>query len=431
MVSTLSEAEEVPTRGYSHYVLAVLTVMYTFNYLDRYVLTILVVPIQEELGLSDTMMGFLLGPAFAFVYTGLGIPVAYLADRYSRRTILAISLTLWSAMTAASGLARTATQLAVTRVGVGIGEAGGSAPAHSMISDYFPAERRAFAFGIFQQGVYVGQMLGLAVGGILVEWIGWRETFFAVGLPGIGVAIILHRTVRDPERGRFDPKPIVDESEPAPGIREVFRTLWRRPSFRALMVGGGIASFAGTGFGFWLPVLFERVHEMSRMEVGLIFGPVMALSGSAGAILAGLLTDRLGKRDERFLMWIPAASVFLSLPFLLGVCLWPTSFGAIVCAVPSGILGGGWAPAVYAAAQSLAPPRMRALAASLMILSITLVGMGAGPQAVGVLNDVLSSRFGEDAVRYSMSIVLVTSLVGSLALLLGARHLKDDLRAGQ
>ena len=169
---------------------------------------------------------------------------------------------------------------------------------------------------------------------------------------------------------------------------------------------------------------------MSRMEVGLIFGPVMAVSGSAGAILAGLLTDRLSKKDKRFLMWIPAASVFLSLPFLLGVCLWPTSLGAIICAVPSGILGGGWAPAVYAAAQTLAPPRMRTLAASLMILSITLIGMGAGPQVVGVLNDVLSSRFGEDAVRYSMSIVLATSLLGSLALLLGARHLKDDLRVG-
>ena len=426
----MPQEEIVPTRGYSHYVLAILTVMYTFNYLDRYVLTILVVPIQQELHLSDTMMGFLLGPAFALVYTGLGIPVAYLADRYSRRTIIAVSLALWSAMTAASGLARTATQLAITRVGVGIGEAGGSAPAHSMISDYFPLERRAFAFGIFQQGVYIGQMLGLAVGGILVEWIGWRETFFAVGLPGLGVAVILHWTVKDPKRGSFDPKPVVAQSEPAAGIREVFRTLWRRPSFRALMVGGGIASFAGTGFGFWLPVLFERVHDMSRMEVGLIFGPVMAVSGSAGAIMAGLITDRLGKRDQRFLMWIPAASVFLSLPFLLGVCLWPTSFGAIVFAIPSGILGGGWAPAIYAAAQTLAPPRMRALAASLMILSITLVGMGAGPQVVGILNDVLASRFGDDAVRYSMAIVLATSVVGSLVLLLGARHLREDLRVG-
>ena len=424
----MAREEVIPTRGYSHYVLAVLTVMYTFNFLDRYVLTILLVPIQQELHLSDTMMGFLLGPAFAFVYTGLGIPIAYLADRYSRRTILAVSLTLWSAMTAASGLARTATELAVTRVGVGIGEAGGSAPAHSMISDYFPLERRAFAFGIFQQGVYVGQMLGLAVGGILVDWIGWRETFFAVGLPGIAVAVVLQLTVKNPKRGGFDPKPVEVASEPAPRIREVFRTLWRLPSFRALMFGGGIASFAGTGFGFWLPVLFERVHDMSRMEVGLIFGPVLAISAPAGAILAGLLTDRLSKRDRRFLMWIPAASVLLSLPFLLGVCLWPTSFGAIACAVPSGILGGGWAPAVYAATQTLAPPRMRALAASLMILSITLLGMGAGPQVVGILNDVLASRFGEDAVRYSMSIVLGTSVVGALFLLLGARHLKDDLR---
>jgi MFS family permease len=430
---------ELPSRGYSYYVLTVLTVMYTFNYLDRYVLTILVVPIKQDLGLSDTMMGFLLGPAFALFYTALGIPIARLADRRSRRVILSLSFVVWSAMTAAAGLARSATMLAATRIGVGIGEAGGTAPAHSLISDYFPPERRALAFGVFQQGVYLGQLLGLAVGGVLVGTIGWRQTFYVVGLPGVVLAAVLYATVREPRRGAFDkpaPMPSQGSAEPSPtssdgaetpSLLATFRHLWQRPSFRALIVGTAIASFAGTGFGFWVPVLLERVHGMTRMDIGFQFGPVAAISGSLGALLAGILTDRLSRRDPRWLMWIPAASVMSSLPFLIGICLWPNATGAILCAIPAGILGGGWAPAAYAAAQSIAPAQMRALAASITILGITLFGMGAGPQAIGILNDLLAPSFGADAVRYSMVGVLCTSIVGALALAWGATRISGDL----
>ena len=418
------ETKDLPSRGYSHYVLVVLTLMYTFNYLDRYVLTILVVPIQAELGLSDTVMGFLLGPAFAIFYTGLGIPIARLADRRSRRLILSLSFVAWSAMTALAGFARTGFQLAATRVGVGIGEAGGTAPAHSLISDYFPPERRAFAFGVFQQGVYIGQMLGLMVGALLVGEVGWRMTFVIVGLPGLALALLLYATVRDPVRGAFDPAPSAPAETPA--MREVFAHLWRLPTFRLLMLGAGIASFGGTGFGFWLPVLFERAHGMTPLQVGMQLGPVMAVSGSVGALFAGWLTDRLGQRDRRWLMRIPTASVLACLPFLIGVCVWPTASGALLCAIPSGLLGGGWAPAAYAAAQALAPLRMRALGASLVILCITLFGMGAGPQAVGILNDALAPALGEEAVRYSMVIVIGTTAIGALLLYLGSRTFVRD-----
>ncbi|MFP6639792.1 MAG: MFS transporter [Myxococcota bacterium] len=414
-----------PSRGYSRYVLGVLTVMYTFNYLDRYVLTILVVPIQKELHLSDTTMGFLLGPAFALFYTLLGIPIARLADRRSRRLILTLALLMWSAMTALAGLARTGFELAVTRIGVGIGEAGGTAPAHSLISDYFPPERRALGFGVLQQGVYIGQLLGLVVGGVLVGVVGWRWTFVAVGAPGVLVAAVLYFTVRDPERGTFVTP--VPEAATSPRLGEVFRYLWQRRSFRALLIGCGVASFAGTGFGFWLPVLFGRVHGMSQMEVGLIFGPVTAFSAAAGSILAGVVTDRLSARDIRWRIRIPALSVILSLPFLIGVCVYPSSLGAILCAIPAGILGGGWAPAAYSAVQGLAPARMRAMAAALLILSITFLGMGAGPQAVGILNDLLADRFGTDAVRYSMVIVISISALGSLLLFRGSRFYVADV----
>jgi MFS family permease len=333
-------------------------------------------------------------------------------------------------MTAAAGFARSGAMLAATRIGVGIGEAGGTAPSHSMISDYFPPERRALAFGVLQQGVYLGQMLGLAVGGVLVGTIGWRQTFFVVGLPGVVLSLILYATVRDPRRGQFDPQPAAPEAGPRelPSMRETFGYLWRRPSFRALIVGTGIASFAGTGFGFWVPVLLERVHGMTRMEIGFQFGPVAAISGSLGALLAGYLTDRLGRLDRRWLMRIPAASVLFSLPFLVAMCLLPSATGAILCAIPAGLIGGGWAPAAYAAAQTIAPPHMRALAASITILGITLFGMGAGPQAIGILNDVLAPRFGDDAVRYSMTLVLLSCIFGVIALAWGSTHILDDLR---
>lgn len=424
--------QDVQSTGYRSYVLAVLTVMYTFNYLDRYVLTILVVPIKEELGLSDTMMGFLLGPAFALFYTALGIPIARLADRRSRTMILSISFVVWSLMTAAAGLARSATFLVATRIGVGIGEAGGTAPAHSLISDYFPIERRAFAFGVFQQGVYLGQLLGLAIGGLLVGMIGWRQTFFVVGLPGIALAFILYFTVREPRRGTATIAALEEPNATAtPSMIETFRHLWQRPSFRALILGTAIASFAGTGFGFWVPVLLERVHGLSQMEIGFQFGPIAAISGSLGALLAGTLTDRLSRRDRRWLMWIPAGSVAFSLPFLIGICLWPNSTGAILCAIPAGLLGGGWAPAAYAAAQTIAPANMRAVAASITILGITLFGMGAGPQVIGILNDLFTPRFGDDAVRYSMVAVLMTCLLGALLLVWGATRILRDLPSEQ
>lgn len=414
--------------GYTRFVLGVLTVMYTFNYLDRYVLTILVGHIKADLELSDTMMGFLLGPAFALFYTLLGIPIARLADRHSRRLILSASFVLWSLMTAAGGLARTGLQLGVTRIGVGIGEAGGAAPAHSLISDYFPPERRALAFGVFQQGVYLGQLLGLAIGGLLVDAIGWRMTFVAVGLPGVFAAWVLYATVDEPLRGRFDPpRPAATEGEPS--IWLVFRRLWRIRSYRGLALGAGIASFAGTGFGFWVPALLARVHGLSPTEIGFVFGPISAVSASAGALLAGVVTDRLGRRDVRWLMWIPALSVLGSLPFLVGICVWPTAFGAIALAVPSGLLGGGWAPAVYAAVQRLAPPQMRALAASLTILFMTLLGMGLGPQVIGILNDWLEPRFGLDAVRWSMVSVLATSLIGAVLLAASGSRIRADLDA--
>lgn len=413
-----------PSSAYRGYVLGVLVVMYVFNFMDRYVLTQMVGPIKADLGVSDSMMGFLIGPAFALFYTICGIPIARWADVASRRSIIALGFVVWSLFTAASGLARSATQLAATRICVGVGEAAGGAPAHSLISDYFPPERRATALAIFSAGVPVGSMLGLVVGGFLVEAIGWRQTLIAVGLPGIAVALLLRFTVREPRRGVFDPAPEPDAERA--GVLLVLRTLLRKPTFWTIGLGAGIASFGGTGFGFWMPAFLERVHDMSRVEIGLRFGIISNAANVVGVIVAARIVDTLGSRDLRWYPYVGAASVLTLLPILGTLLLWPDGRQAIWMMIPAGMLGGVWAPLSYSMAQNLAPPQMRATAAALVILFITFLGTGLGPWAVGYLNDVLEPRYGQLAIRWSLLSVLSTCSVGALLFALGARTIRRD-----
>lgn len=409
------------------WVLGILLLTYTLNYLDRYLLTILVQPIKEELHVSDSVMGFLIGPAFALFYTAVGIPIARLADRTNRRSVIAAGFAIWSLFTAVSGLARSWIELSIVRVMVGVGEAAGGAPSHSLLSDTFPPERRAFALSIFQMGVYLGQMLGLAVGGLLVAPLGWRWTFVVVGLPGVLFALLLRLTVEEPERGRFDPPS--PRPTAAPGLREVASTLWSLRTFRLVAVGTGLASFAGTGYGFWVPTLFIRVHDMSFAEIGVSFGLISGVSALAGTALAGRLGVVLGARDVRWLLWLPALGVGLSLPFLLGVSLLPDPWVAIACAVPAGLAGAGWAPLSYTVVQNLVPASMRAVAASVLIFFITLLGMGAGPWAVGALSDVFAESYGEASLRVALVTVLATSAIGAVAIAWGARTIRDEAAA--
>jgi MFS family permease len=407
-------------------VLAVLTAMYAFNYLDRYVLAMLIQPIKEELGVSDTMLGFLTGPAFAVLYASCGIPIARLADRTSRRAILALSFAAWSACTALSGLARSTAELALARVGVGIGEAGGTAPAHSLLSDYFAPAARARALAIFQMGVYLGQFMGIYAGGLLAVEIGWRKTFMAAGLPGIALSLLLYASVREPPRGAAD---AARSAVPTLPLGDSLRALWRLRSLRWLILGGGIASFAGTGFGAWVPTLFVRVHDMSLADVGRTYAWFNIPAALVGTLGAGWLADRLSQRDPRWLLRVPVLSLLFSLPFLLGIALLPDARTALLCAIPAGLLGAGWAPPVYGAAQNLVPAPLRALAASLLVLSLTLLGQGAGPQIVGLLNDAFAPRFAEEAIRYSLALVLATSLVGAVMIQRAARHFAREIAA--
>jgi predicted MFS family arabinose efflux permease len=257
--------------------------------------------------------------------------------------------------------------------------------------------------------------------------IGWRMTFAAAGLPGLALALLLWLGVREPARGAADPGP-----GPAPALAsgQVLRALWRLRSFRWLVLGGGIASFAGTGFGAWVPTMFVRVHELSLAEVGRTYAWYNVPAALVGTLAAGWIADRLARRDPRWLIRVPVLSLVLSLPFLLGVALLPDPRLALLCAIPSGLLGAGWAPPVYGAAQNLAPPRMRALASAVLVLSLSLLGQGAGPQIVGLLNDALEPRLGSEAIRWSLAIVLATSLAGAALIQRASRDFARDLAAG-
>ncbi len=418
-----------PSRAYANYVLALLSASYVVNYLDRYVLSMLAGPIKAELGISDGAMGILLGPAFALLYTGLGVPVAWLADRSSRRNLIAIGMAVWSAFTALSGLARSFTEIALARFGVGVGEAAGAAPAHSLIADYFPVERRATALSIFQMGVPIGMMLGTVIGGALVGPLGWRKVFLLVGIPGVVVALLLRLTVREPAR------PALARSQSlGDALSDLFGSvavLMRIPTFVAIALGGMFASLAGTGFGFWLPTMFVRSHGMSLAEYGFTYGIVSGAAGVAGTLLAGVLADRLARGDPRWRLRIAASSVALSMPLLIAICAVPDPRIALLISIPSGMIGAGYAPVLFAIAQSLAPARVRAVTSSVLILFITGGGMLIGPWVIGFLSDALTPRFGDDALRVAMIGVLATMSFGVIALLRGTRTLLNDLERAQ
>ena len=259
------KAEGAFSSAYRSYALGLLVVVYIFNFIDRSILGILVEPIKRDLGVNDTMMGFLGGIAFATFYTFLGIPIARLSDKGSRRNVLTVCLALWSGATALCGLAANFFHLLFARIGVAVGEAGASPASHSMISDMFPPERRATALGIYALGIPIGTMLGNLSGGWINEALDWRSAFFLVGLPGVLLAVVVRFTLREPPRGAAEA--IEVKTEEPPPVKEVFQYLWARRSFRLISLGAGLHAFVGYGVGYWIPAMFSRSHGYSTSDM--------------------------------------------------------------------------------------------------------------------------------------------------------------------
>src|SRR3954462_2018747 len=404
-----------------YYVLGILTVVYALNFLHRTIFNVLIEPIKKEFVLSATTMGLLAGFGFVLFYSVLGIPVARVADRLNRRNIVAIAFAFWSAMTFLCGMASSAVTLALARIGVGIGESASSPASQSLIADLFAKNERPRALGIFAIGTYLGIFLGYFIGGYVNQHYGWRMAFFAAGLPGIALAGVLWLTVSEPKRGAmaetFTPEPI----GPTLGFLASQRT------FVILLAGFCLTTYTNYATSAWIPPFLARVHHLSSAEIGTYAGTFKGLCGIAGTLLGGFVVAQIGRRDDRWKLWAPAITSGLAGP-VFALCMLTSDFTTMVAtlAATSFLVGFHLGP-IFAIAQTIAKPSMRALASAIMLLTAAGFGQGIGPLAVGILNDALKNDFGAQAVRYSLLSAAVTSTLGALLFMWAARSIRDDI----
>ncbi len=411
--------------GYKRFALVMLTIVYAFNFIDRQILVILQEPIKADMGLSDAQLGLLSGFTFALVYVIAGIPIAYYADRGNRRNIVALSLTVWSGMTAISGFAQSYSQLLLARVGVGLGEAGGSPPAHSMISDYYPPEQRGRALSFYSMGVYIGVLLGFLLGGVIADAFGWRMAFVVVGLPGVVFAVFLRFTVKEPIRGRWDNKAVKEDT---PTLSQTLQKLKQTPSFWYIAVGAGMMSFVGYGNGNFFPSFLVRNHDMSLAQVGITLALVSGVTGMIGTFLGGYLGDRFGAKDVRWYLWIPAIGGLISVPFGFYVLLSDNTPVVLGMQAISVVLGTLYLGPCIAMSHLLVPSSMRALASAVLFFVLNMIGLGLGPFFTGVMSDVLQPSYGDNSLRYAMVITAIIGIFGLLSLYLGGKRLPVDVK---
>ena len=394
---TPSQTEGYGSAGYRAYVLFALIVVYTFNFIDRTLISVLGDDIRLQFGLSDTAIGLLSGLAFAVLYTLLGIPFAMLAERKSRTWIISLAMAVWSGMTVACGLAQNTFQFALARIGVGIGEAGCSPPSHSLISDYFPPEKRTGALAIFALGIPIGSMLA-AIGGAYIATRGgldWRDAFIWMGLPGVIGAVVFKLTVKDPPRGYSDPggaEAAAKKRMPSPF--KVFGVVGKNATFWHVSMGGALASFTGYGIGQFIRPFWTRAHGLPLFEAALIFGGVLGIAAGIGTFGSGQIADKIRARHPNSDSWLPALGLTLAIPFLIfGYNTLSFSSGALAMwlAIPAlsigAILRYSYLGPMFAVCQKLVEPRMRATAAALMLFVVNLIGYGLGPPAIGWISD--------------------------------------------
>jgi len=456
MVDTRTERESAPAiltkRWYWYYVLGLLVLSYVLNTVDRNsVLSLLLEDIKAEFKASDAQLGLLGGIPFAFFYAFLGIPLAMWADRSNRRNVLVFAVATWSAMTALCGLAISFGMLFLCRIGVATGEAGGSPPSHSLISDYFPKSVRGTAFSIFALGVPLGTSLGNFVAGWSRDTFGWRPTFMLVGVPGVLLALLIRATVKEPVRGFADrflsptgqPLPAgavpAVAKTPTPPVLEVFRVLLRKPSFFHLCLAAALHSVVWYGGSVFNAAFLIRSHALSRTEAGFYLGIIAAVAGF-GTFLGGVAADKLGtwNNDRRWYMWVPGIATLVMVPFHLVTYLHPSMSLAFPAFCVTMLLAAVFFGPSFAMTQALAALRMRSVATSILLFVQTLIGFGIGPWAVGQISDLLQPSGltlpllgvvgqGSDSLRWGLVIVGLVNVWAAAHYFHGARFLLADL----
>jgi MFS family permease len=410
-------------------VLLILLLAYIFNFIDRQIIGVLAVPIQAELGLSDRQLGLMGGIAFALFYSGLAIPIAWLADRRSRVRIIAFSVALWSLFTAACGLAQNFWQLFLARMGVGVGEAGGVAPSYALISDYFPKAKRARALAFFSLGIPLGSAMGVFFGGWIGDYLDWRWAFVIVGLAGLPAALLVRFGIREPVRGGFDTAD-GKASEAAPPFPVVAKQLATLPSFWLLSFGAASGSIMGYGLIFWLPSFFSRSFGLDLSQVGWFYGSIVLVGGMAGTWLGGWFADRTGPDRPASYALIPAVSFLIAAPvFAVGVLAPSLGVAWILFAIGQ-MLALAWLGPVIAAVQHIVPPNMRATASASFLFINNLIGIGFGIYILGFMSDRIASTYGAESLRYSILYGLAFYLLSALLYFAAATRLSRDWYRG-
>lgn len=403
-----------PAHGWrSHYALLILLFVYTMSFIDRQIMGILVQPIKQEFGVSDTAMGVLTGVTFALFYSALAIPFGRYADRANRRNFVAYCCAAWSAMTALCGMATGFWTLALARVGVAVGEAGGGSPSISMIADHYPPQQRGRAMSVYMLGPQLGILFGLTLGGWIAQHHGWRAAFIWMSVPGVLAALLLRFTAVEPRRGQWDSAASAPAGATAEPMRVLLRDLWASRAFVRITLACLLMGFTGYGIGIWTPAFLVRSHGMSLQGAGIVMGLVGGLAAALGALTSGWLSDKLGKRDARWRIGVPLLGCLLSVPSGLAFFMMPAGDAwqvgsmlvprALAFYVLFGFTAVWWTAPVYAVLAELIPAHRRSAGLAIFNLGITMVGGGFGPLLVGALSDFLVPQFGNEALRWALA----------------------------
>jgi MFS family permease len=411
-----------------------LLLVYILNFLDRQIINILAEPIKGELGLSDTQLGLLAGPAFAVFYAVLGIPIARYADnsRANRVWLISVCLAIWSAMTAVCGVAQNFVQLALARVGVGVGEAGCTPAAHSLIADSVAPEKRSSAIALFGLGIPIGALLGLIIGGVVNDQYGWRIALMLVGAPGLLLALILPILIRDPRRcaDSVHFNSATTPQKAALSIKDAVREVFASKAYLYIFVAASFTAFLSYGKGLWTISFFIRSHGLSTTQAGLAMAVALGVSGIIGTWLGGKLADVFGKRDKRHLLTMPALGMAVAAP-LLFASYWADDWriGVALLIIPTVLNSAYYGPA-YGCVQGLVRTEARAVAASLVVFGQNLIGLGLGPLLFGILSDALQPIAGTDSVRWVLYGAAWLGLIPAFFFWRASLRLTAELKSG-
>lgn len=404
-------------------VLGMLCFVYVLNFLDRQLVSILAKPIQDNLQISDGQLGYITGFYFALFYCFIAIPVGWLADRSNRVKVLSLACGLWSAATVACGMASNYGQLAVARMAVGVGEAGGVPPSYAIISDTFPREQRGTAMGIFNLGPPIGSALGVAFGASLAAAFDWRVPFYVVGAIGVVTAVVVYFLIPEPPRGRFDPAPVAT-AEPAQGFLQTIFAFFGNRLLAVAALASGAANFITYGLANFATLFLMREKGMTLDQVAIWYALAVGLGMGAGIFASGKLIDRFAVRNKAAYATLPALSLLIALPFFLGfvtVNSWPLALALLF--VPL-FLNSFFLPATVTFVQGEVAPGARVISGALLLLVMNLIGLGLGPTFVGMMSDFFRPDYGGHSLQMAFYALAPMYLIAALLFLWLARLIR-------